>query len=250
MRSTMKSLIKALLPDRLWPSLVAHKTFERITSNPEILDGPFRGMRYIFASKGSALVPKILGIYEKELRPTIDGLNRRQFRFIYVIGAAEGYYAVGMALKQPQAKVVAYEADPTAHRFIRDLALRNGVAERVEICGICSASDMESLEVGSLIIMDVEGAEEQLLGRASVSYLEASTVLFEAHFPPAETEEKILSKFRASHSIERIDTLPRSWRDVRCLPWPLVFYIRRNIGFWTDEMRGGPMQWYLLTPGA
>jgi hypothetical protein len=35
---------------------------------------------------------------------------------------------------------------------------------------------------------------------------------------------------------------------VESLPLPLVFYIRRNIGLWLDEMRGGTMQWYLMSP--
>ena len=27
-----------------------------------------------------------------------------------------------------------------------------------------------------------------------------------------------------------------------------MFYMRRNIGFWLDELRGVSMHWYLLAP--
>jgi hypothetical protein len=37
-----------------------------------ILGGPFRGMKYISEAQGSVLIPKLLGIYEKELQPVIN----------------------------------------------------------------------------------------------------------------------------------------------------------------------------------
>jgi precorrin-6B methylase 2 len=246
----MNKLFKTILPKKLWPSQCAHRTFEKISREPRILDGPFRGMHYVFTSQGSALIPKLLGIYEKELHTIIKRLNKNSYKGIYVIGAGEGYYAVGMALKHPNTKVLAYEANTAAHDKICQIATRNGVIKQIEIRGCCEANDMKAIEPEFLVIMDVEGAEEHLLNPVAFTGLAKSTILFEAHFSPEETQPKILRKFASTHFVTRVDTVERSWRDIRSLPFALLFYIRRNIGFWIDEMRGGPMQWYLLSPRA
>jgi hypothetical protein len=107
---------------------------------------------------------------------------------------------------------------------------------------------MQAVKPDSLVIMDVEGAEEYLLDPIKFSVLQSSTILFEAHQSPEETRSKILEKFSQSHSIQRIDSEVRIWKDIRSFPSLLLFYIHRNIGFWLDELRGGAMQWYVLSP--
>lgn len=62
-----------------------------------ILAGPFRGMKYIENSHGSAYLPKILGSYEKELHKFIPRIVEEEYELILDIGAAEGYYAVGLS---------------------------------------------------------------------------------------------------------------------------------------------------------
>lgn len=239
---------KRLLPEKLWPSQTAHRTLQKIYKKAAILGGPFRGMKYISEAQGSVLIPKLLGIYEKELHLVINNLTGKSFDSIYVIGAGEGYYAVGMALKLPKARIFAYEANESAHRLIREVVEKNGVSDQISILGLCSDADMRAVKLDSLVIMDVEGAEEHLLDPVKFSGLQSATILFEAHQPQEETRSKILDKFAQSHSIQRIDSEVRAWNDIRCLPFLLLFYIHRNIGFWLDELRGGPMQWYWISP--
>ena len=80
-----------------------------------VAGGPFQGLRYIRESVGSAWAPKMLGTYEKELWPVVDVLIRRRPRWIVDVGAAEGYYAVGLAMRLGAAQVVAFEADEGSH---------------------------------------------------------------------------------------------------------------------------------------
>ena len=56
-------------------------------------------MRYVPLGYGSACVPKILGTYEKEISSTLEALLELEFDVIVVVGAAEGFYPVGFALK-------------------------------------------------------------------------------------------------------------------------------------------------------
>lgn len=66
-------------------------------------------MRYIDDSVGSVYLPKLLGIYEPELNRCVESLRAAKPSLIVDIGAAEGYYAIGLALRNLQARLVAFE---------------------------------------------------------------------------------------------------------------------------------------------
>ena len=105
----------------------------RIASSPDLTvrNGPFRGMRYPErASVGSALVPKLLGSYERELQPVLEDILAREHSEIVDIGCAEGYYAVGLALRLPAARVFAYDTNVMAIDLCLDPPFRAGVASR------------------------------------------------------------------------------------------------------------------------
>ena len=77
-------------------------------TNRVVQAGPFQGMRYIGRAFGSVYFPKLLGIYEREIYPYIDRVIPEGHDLLVDIGVAEGYFAVGLALKQP-APVVGFE---------------------------------------------------------------------------------------------------------------------------------------------
>ena len=93
-----------------------------------MVSGPFEGMRYVDKAASSAYIPKLVGSYELELYPRIEGIRRQRFEIIIDVGAAEGYYAVGLAKMFPDARVIAYEADADAHEMLAELARRNDLA--------------------------------------------------------------------------------------------------------------------------
>src|SRR5580658_7783427 len=80
--------------------------------NNSVHSGPFHGMRYINRAIGSAYIPKLLGIYEKELHAVVERACSLDFSLILDIGSAEGYYAVGMALRNAGARIEAFEMNP------------------------------------------------------------------------------------------------------------------------------------------
>ena len=73
--------------------------------------GPFAGLTYPDREPIS-LVPKLLGIYERELHGAVEAAVLGQPEVIVNVGAADGYYAVGLARRCPSATVHAFEADP------------------------------------------------------------------------------------------------------------------------------------------
>src|SRR4051812_19305855 len=77
--------------DRIAQTLVKHY-------GARVLQGPFAGMQYVTESYGSQLVPKLLGSYENELHDLVEQIVAQRPKIVIDIGAAEGYYAVGLAL--------------------------------------------------------------------------------------------------------------------------------------------------------
>src|SRR5437660_11467263 len=102
------ALIRRALPERLRPIGYLTQLVRASTAN-QVRQGPFAGMRYIDRAIGSAYLPKLLGTYECELAAIIEEVCARGPRLIIDLGAAEGYYAVGLALRNPQARVVGFE---------------------------------------------------------------------------------------------------------------------------------------------
>lgn len=219
-----------------------------------VIAGPFRGLRYVPGSVGSVLPAKLLGSYELELRPLIARLVAIRPDRIVNVGAGEGYYAVGLARRLGDCQVVAFEAEAHGRELMRQIVDLNGVAARVKICGACRSTDLQSALAGSarpVVVMDVEGAEMELLDPTHAPALRQSTVLVEIHDFAGPVADAVQRRYSGSHRLTEIATRPRTWRD---LPWfvlPLAFTpLRRRLLRAMDELRPGPMRWFLLEPRA
>src|ERR1700760_4646091 len=115
---------RSFVPERLRPiGYLTHLTQSRCRSS--VASGPFTGMKYINKSAGSAYIPKLLGIYERELHDIIEYVCRLNIRTVINVGAGEGYYAVGLAVRMPFSSVIAFERDPQACAEVRALARLN-----------------------------------------------------------------------------------------------------------------------------
>ena len=81
-----------------------------INKIPDLIvrNGPFAGMRYPgVQSVCSTIVPKLIGCYEKELHSVIELICSQQYNSVVDIGCAEGYYAVGLAMRLQNAQLFA-----------------------------------------------------------------------------------------------------------------------------------------------
>lgn len=185
------------------------------TSKLKIMAGPFKGMAYVGEAFCSVLAPKLAGTYELELVPAFEELIANAPEVIFDIGAADGYYAIGLARALPNARIIAYEAEEQARSLLKDLSAKNGVAERIEIKGLCEPAHLQKeLEAhpDAPIIMDVEGAEDFLLDPEQVPALKTiSMVIVEIH--SEELGKLIEERFRATHSIEVLRQMPRTSSD-------------------------------------
>jgi hypothetical protein len=192
-------------------------TWERIArglspGDLAVQGGPFSGMRYLPFASGSGLLPKLAGSYEMELHAAVaESILRSPARLIN-IGAAEGYYAIGYALRLPGLAVHAFDTDVLARRRLRDLARLNGVRGRVRIRGRCCHRRLESTIVArTLIVCDCEGCESCLLNPVRAPRLRIADLVVELHVErqPA-VADLLLSRFAPTHEATRLRMAARA----------------------------------------
>jgi len=248
----LANFARRVVPERLRPiGYLTHLVRDR--TGRRVAGGPFVGMQYIEASTGSAYLPKLLGMYERELNRCVEALCDSKPEVIVDVGAAEGYYAVGLALRNPQARVAAFEMDERGRRQLAEMAQINGVAERVEVAGRCEPADLQrALQIcseGSAVVCDVEGCEQQLMDPAAVPALSRASILVELHdFIVPGVTEALKGRFSATHSIEHIWQQPRH-RDE--FPWTTAgtrLLPRRYLDWAVSEWRPVRMAWLWMTP--
>jgi hypothetical protein len=211
--------------------------------------GPFAGMNLPSQEHWSNLGPLLLGSYEEELHAPIEELIAERPRTVVNVGSGEGYYAVGFARRLPAADVHAFDVDPRWQSATRETAQANRVADRVHVAGACSMLDLERLLVpGSLVFMDCEGCELELLRPDLVSALRHASVLAELHdFLDPRISFEILARFRSSHSAELVRARGRSVEQHPALGTLSA----ADQALALDELRPAkphPMEWVVLRP--
>ena len=208
--------------------------------------GPFAGLRYpSLASSGSALFPKLLGSYEQELQPALEELLQRSYATVLDIGAAEGYYAVGVARRLPAAHVIAYDSNQKARDQLAAMARANGVDDRIEIRGHCSIGDLASLkcEPPVLVISDCEGGEAELIDPQRVPLLRDADLLVELHKVHGKSPLPLLrERFAGTHTITPIPPQPRN-PDA----WPALSFLSRPERDAVLLERTDELGWVLMT---
>jgi ribosomal protein L11 methylase PrmA len=182
------------------------------------------------------------------MKKNSSGLSRKLFRRRYSvvvnIGCAEGYYAVGFALRMPDAIVYAFDIDPTAQHYCANLAKLNCVSERVGVNGFCGHRQLQQLcGHRSVILCDCEGFEWELLEPAAVPRLATTDILVELHeFIKSGVTDTIFSRFRDTHSATLTDTRDRDAKSYPMLE-AMAHLDRHSV---LCEHRPAPMQWAYL----
>jgi hypothetical protein len=183
-----------------------------------IAQGPFEGMGYAPPATSRTVLPMLLGTYECELNPAVEEICRAGCDRIVDIGAAEGYYAVGMALRNPGVSVTGFEMNPSVRFYLRRLARRNGVRERIRILGECTTAGLDAALAGArrpAIICDCEGAEDLLLDPGRVPGLSRALILVETHEGMVVgVEDHLRERFAPTHDVEVIRSRPRTRDDL------------------------------------
>lgn len=214
--------------------------------------GPFAGLRYVGDSPNPQIAPFLLGLNEMEIWPFVDRLRESEHDAFIDIGAAEGYYVAGMARFSRIPKIISYEGDRFGRILTRFMARKNGVADRVDVRGLCSPELLQAALAPFArpsLLMDVEGYEEVLADPVAIPHLRRTTLLIELHEHEKPMADILRPRFAATHAIEEIWTRPRTIEDLPKSLWPASwFFSRQRLLELGTEHRAAPMRWWLLTP--
>jgi hypothetical protein len=234
---------------------------------PTVQGGPFSGMIYgtaILKAQtcgwlcGSMIVPKLVGSYEAEVHPLLTRIIERGYSRVVDIGCAEGYYAVGLALRLSSATIHALDVSPVCRKWCKELARLNGVADRV-VVDDCDISRVRNLTAEpALVVCDCEGHEIDLLRPDDAPGLSSCDILVELHDPftsgfpetispwlqewrliDRRVTETIRRRFEDTHEVELIPSAPRD-----PTAYPILRYLsRRDAELATAELHPADSQW-------
>lgn len=209
--------------------------------------GPFAGMQLSAEILESGLHgPELFGNYEKELHSVFQRIIAHPYRQILNIGCAFGYYSVGLALRMPTAKIFAFDVDEKARAQCRDMAMLNHVENRITIAGAFRGEEFASYaDDGTLVLMDIEGAEDALLNPAQYPALQKMDVLVELHdcFRP-NVSDIIIKRFMPTHDIEVIYNRPSIFSFDQLLGNTYIDPLDAVVLTW--ERRSGPTPWAFM----
>lgn len=182
-----------------------------IFKKPLVLNGPFNGMKYPgFRSRSSSLYSKLIGSYEMEISDII--LNAIEYKYdqIIDIGCAEGYYAVGLALKIEKAIVYAYDIDAEARKLTTEMANINDVSERVIVRKNINSSSFNEFDFSkkTLIICDIEGAEKFIFNSSNIKLFQNCSLIIETHdWVDLNISTDLENLFSPSHNVKSIQSV-------------------------------------------
>ena len=230
-----------------WRSMVLSNTLASL-DGLKVQHGPFAGMTYLRRASEGALMPRLIGAYESELHPHILAFAQEGLTDIVDVGCAEGYYAVGLARLMPDVTVHAFYIDEHARKGCAALAELNGVADRVKIGEAFAGEDFARFEPGrTLVFMDIEGEERNLLDPERFPALKGLSVIVETHsIPTYDVTAKLIGRFLPTHDIIRVDQGPKTT--------PLPAWLRRLghldqlLAVWEWRLR--PTPWLVMRPKA
>jgi hypothetical protein len=234
------------------PRLKILHSLVRFSTRNQVAHGPFKELSL---NTSDCYPPMLLGTYEQELHNVFYSWFSHEPEDLVCIGAAEGYYAVGMARRNPTLNVIAYELDPYQKKLLAEVMRQNNVSN-VSVLDRCTQESLidtlQSISSTPYIICDIEGGEVELLDPDQITALKQAVILVEIHEVLVEgCEEALRERFDGSHKITEIYGLERQTMDfpsdVRVLD--RLFSDKTKVAL-MNEGRSSLMKWLILEPNS
>ena len=228
-----------------WRSVLIQNTLLQ-QQGTVVMEGPLQGLDFLPQSAEGCHIAKLLGCYEQPLLPYIEAAIQANYPTILNIGCAEGYYAVGMARRMPETKVLAFDLNQKAQETCRALAEKNSVANRIQIGALFKPNDFATYANQKILVLcDIEGAEEGLLDPAKAPALTGMDLIVESHecVIPGITQT-LIERFQATHQITLVQD--NGQRQLRNTPawFNNLAHLDQLLATW--EWRSGPTPWLVM----
>jgi hypothetical protein len=182
-----------------------------IFEKPVVLNGPFKDMKYPkYRSRSSSLYSKLIGSYEMEITDYILTAIDDKYQQVIDIGCAEGYYAVGLALKIEKTTVYAYDIDSEARKLTTEMANINDVSKKVVVRKSIKSSSFSEFDLTkkTLIISDIEGAERFIFNSSNIKLFKNCFLIIETHdWVDINISTDLENLFSPTHNVKAIQSI-------------------------------------------
>lgn len=216
----------------------------------KIAYGVFKGLEINNKSDWSGtkdIGPKVFGLYENQI---LKWIGQKKFDLLIDIGAADGYYALGMLYSNIASTAVTFEISFKDREICKASAITNGVLDKIIIKGEATSSEIIQVIKGhnhGLIIMDIEGGEYDLITREVLEAARNYYVVIEIHeVKNEEVKSSMLKLCQEFHNIEKLTGLERDFPTDKFIE-QLTDNERALL---VSEGRPYAMSWVALSPKA
>jgi hypothetical protein len=234
--------------------LISKQLDERFGS--QVKYGPFRGLKLSKATWWGTTdrAGMLLGLYEQEILSVLANIPLEYRRSFIELGAADGYYAVGVLVNGLFERSYCFEISERGQQAIAANAELNGVGPHVQIRGIAETDFHAMLPPSAIgnstLLIDVEGAEFDILTPETFERFANSIIIIELHdhfF--ADAQQRLERLKRMCANAFRIDELTTTSRDLSVFP-ELKQFTDTDRWLICSEGRRAMPHWYVLTPLA
>jgi len=216
-----------------------------------IRHGPFAGLSLDERSSWGVgdFSAMMFGLYEQEVLDHLFAAFGRREVFVN-LGAADGYYAIGMLRAGRADRAICFEMSESGRREILRNASLNGVSDRVRVLGRAAPSFIDALAGEDMrrttLLIDIEGGEFALLGDEVLERLAGAQIIFESHEGQDDSGSAQLAELlkRAERHYE-VTELTTGARDLSPFP-ELQSLSDSDRWLMCSEGRGHLMRWYAL----
>jgi hypothetical protein len=215
--------------------------------------GPFKGLKfpkeYWWGRTDRASM--LLGLYEQEILVALSQTPATHRTFID-LGAADGYYSLGALVSGLFDRAYSFEQSERGRGILERNAMLNDVGERIFIYGAADKIFYRTLPKEilskSVLFVDIEGAEFDILDSTSFEAFKGSIIFIESHdyfYDDGPRKLDNLKSAAAKHF--RVTELTTTSRDLSKFP-ELRSFSDTDRWLICDEGRGQMMTWLRLDP--
>ena len=204
---------------------VSKEIYQRF--NGVIQDGIFEGLKLSRDTNTSAgvLGSKVLGFYENVVSEFV--LKQGPYSNVINLGSADGYFAIGMLVKNLASRAICFEISDRGRASIRENAVENNCSSRIQIYGKADhefykkvSPEINDTE-NNLIICDIEGGEFDFISSDIFQKFKNCTWVIELHDKvknrPKGIREKFLARIPKDLNYEIIKSKPIIWPEIELL---------------------------------
>ena len=215
--------------------------------------GPFKGLKLDKDTWWGKLDlgSQCLGLYEKEILDQIGSIDSNKYQTFIDIGAADGYYAIGMLTSRIAKKTICFEQAQKGREAISEKWKNNGSVGELLVLGEANTKSLTDIDPSDLnnaiVLIDIEGGEFDFLNSDTLKALSSCLIFIEIHNWIDDFPNKYASFLRAADAFFQVEAINNVDRNTTHLQ-ELRDFTDDNRLLLTSERRPCLMRFLKLTP--